>query len=121
MQLDRITADIPNDIAVATVVLDCTRESETGDQAVLTRWRDLRRELETQGADEPTLEELGERIRTISKAGGRHGRVLVATRGEILLDCTLGEPPAADEALYDRGPNAFALARVADEHVRYLV
>ncbi|MFH5822435.1 Vms1/Ankzf1 family peptidyl-tRNA hydrolase [Georgenia sp. AZ-5] len=121
MRLDRITADIPDDVPVATVVLDCTRESETGDQAVLTRWRDLRRDLEVQRADEATLEAIGERIRTISKAGGRHGRVLVGARGEVLLDCALSEPPAADEAIYDRGPHVFPLARVADEHVRYLI
>ncbi len=121
MRLDRITADLPTDIPLATVVLDATRESETGDQAVLTRWKDLRRGLEAQGADEETLEALGERIRTISKAGGKFGRVLVGARGEVVLDCTLSEPPAADEAVYDKGPSAFALARVADEHVRYLI
>ncbi|GAA1622751.1 baeRF2 domain-containing protein [Georgenia ruanii] len=121
MRLDRITADLPTDIPLATVVLDATRESETGDQAVLTRWKDLRRGLEGQGADDATLEALGERIRTISKAAGKFGRVLVAARGEVLLDCTLSQPPAADEAIYDKGPHAFALARVADERVRYLL
>lgn len=121
MRLDRITADLPADVPLATVVLDATRESETGDQAVLTRWKDLRRGLEGQRADEPTLAALDERIRTISRAAGKHGRVLVAARGDVLLDCALAEPPAADEAIYDHGPNVFALARAADEHVRYLL
>ncbi|WP_164737363.1 Vms1/Ankzf1 family peptidyl-tRNA hydrolase [Georgenia sp. SYP-B2076] len=121
MRLDRITADLPTDVPFATVVLDATRESETGEQAVLTRWKDLRRSLEGQGAPEDALEALEERVRVISRAGGQHGRVLVAAGGEILLDCSLAEPPAADEALFAEGPNAFALARVADEHVRYLL
>lgn len=121
MRLDRITADIPQDVPLVTVVMDATRESETGNQAVLTRWKDLRRSLEGQGADGPTLEALAERIRTISNAAGKHGRVLVAARGAVSLDCTLASPPAADEAIVDRGVNALALARVADEHVRYLL
>ncbi|MPV39074.1 baeRF2 domain-containing protein [Georgenia subflava] len=121
MRLDRITADLPTDVPLVTVVMDATRESETGNQAVLTRWKDLRRGLEGQGADEATLEALGERIRTISNAAGQHGRVLVGARGEVLLDCALATPPATDEALYEQGVNAFALARVADEHVRYLL
>ncbi|WP_043496939.1 Vms1/Ankzf1 family peptidyl-tRNA hydrolase [Georgenia sp. SUBG003] len=121
MRLDRITADLPQNVPLVTVVMDATRESETGNQAVLTRWKDLRRSLEEQGADGPTLEALGERIRTISNAAGKHGRVLVAAREEVLLDCTLATPPGSDEALVDAGVNALALARVADEHVRYLL
>jgi hypothetical protein len=121
MRLDLLTADLPTDVPFATVVMDATRESETGDQAVLTRWKDLRRSLEEQGADAATLDEIGERVRTISKAAGQHGRVLVAARGQILLDCALHEPPATDEAVWDHGASAFALARVADEHVRYLI
>jgi hypothetical protein len=121
MRLDRITADLPQDVPLVTVVMDATRESETGNQAVLTRWKDLRRSLEEQGADAPTLEALGERIRTISNAAGKHGRVLVAARDEVLLDCTLASPPGTDEAIVDTGVNALALARVADEHVRYLL
>jgi hypothetical protein len=121
MRLDRITAELPQDVPLVTVVMDATRESETGNQAVLTRWKDLRRGLEGQGVDGATLEALGERIRTISNAAGKHGRVLVAARGEVALDCTLAAPPGADEAIVDHGVNALALARVADEHVRYLL
>ncbi|GAA4423124.1 Vms1/Ankzf1 family peptidyl-tRNA hydrolase [Georgenia halophila] len=118
MHLDRITSDLPADVPLVTVVMDATRESETGNQAVLTRWKDLRRTLDGQ-IDDTTLEALGERVRTISNAAGKHGRVLVGARGEVLLDCVLGAPPAADEAVV--GLNAFALARTADEHVRYLL
>ncbi|UNX55859.1 hypothetical protein MF406_06410 [Georgenia sp. TF02-10] len=121
MRLDRITADLPTDVPLATVVLDATRESETGEQAVLTRWKDLQRTLAEKGADDGTLDALGERIQAVSRGGGQHGRVLVATRGEVLLDCALSTPPAADEAIWAPGPNVFALARAADEHVRYLV
>lgn len=121
MRLDRITADLPTDVPLVTVVLDATRESETGEQAVLTRWKDLRRSLQTQGASDATLEALDERMQAVSRAGGQRGRVLVAAGGAILLDCSLAAPPAADEAIVARTAPAFALARVADEHVRYLL
>lgn len=121
MRLDRITAELPTDVPLATVVLDVTREGETGDQAVLTRWKDVRRTLESQGADAATLEALDDRVRAISRSAGQGGRVLVAARGEVLLDCALRNAPATDAALLARGTDVLALARVADEHVRYLL
>jgi len=118
MHLDRITSDLPTDVPLVTVVMDATRESETGVQAVLTRWKDLRRGVEDQ-LDGETLAALDDRVRDISNAAGRHGRVLVAAGGQVHLDCVLAEPPAQDDAVV--GLNAFALARAADEHVRYLL
>ncbi|MHB1064437.1 MAG: baeRF2 domain-containing protein [Georgenia sp.] len=121
MQLDRITAALPTDVPLVTVVFDVTREGETGDQAVLTRWRDLRRSLETQGGDGATLDALDDRVRAISRAAGQGGRMLVAARGEVLLDRGLRAAPTSDEALVAYGTDVLALARVADEHVRYLL
>ncbi|MFC7405201.1 Vms1/Ankzf1 family peptidyl-tRNA hydrolase [Georgenia alba] len=118
MRLDRITADLPTDVPVTTVVLDATRESESGVQAVLTRWKDVRRGLEGR-IDAETLEAVDEQVRTISNAAGKHGRVIVAGGGAVLLDCVLRDPPPGDEAIV--GLNALVLARAADEHVRYLL
>lgn len=121
MRLDRFMATLPADVPLATVVFDVTREAETGDQAVLTRWKDLRRTLETRGADAATLEALDDRVRDLSRSRGHGGRVLVAARGEVLLDCPLRSAPAGDEAILEHGTDVFALARLADEHVRYLL
>lgn len=113
--------DLPPGEPVATVVMDSTRESETGEQAVMTRWRDLRRSLSKQGAGEALLDTLEQRVEVPTRVGTPHGRVLVATRGIVHLDGLLLAPPASDAAVLDRAPHAFALARLADCRVRYLV
>ncbi|WP_127571146.1 Vms1/Ankzf1 family peptidyl-tRNA hydrolase [Georgenia faecalis] len=122
MQIDWLTSLLPPDEDVVTVVLDATRESESGRQAVQTRWRDLRRTLEAQGAPADALTAIDERVERPTHVSGEHGRVLVASRAGLLVDRTLAGPPASDEAVVCRGgAGAFALARVADETVRYLV
>ena len=119
MKLD--LPELPADQLVATVVLDSTRESETGEQAVMTRWQDLRRSLTKQGAGSRLLDTIEERVDVPTRVGRPHGRVIIATEGQIHLDRVLLAPPASDGAVLDRAPHAFALARVADCRVRYLV
>ncbi|ROR73933.1 Vms1/Ankzf1 family peptidyl-tRNA hydrolase [Bogoriella caseilytica] len=117
MNLSTFTARLPQDVPLATVVMDASRDSETGAQTLTTRWKDLQRSLE--GLDAPTLEALDEEIRTVSRSGGKHGRVIIAGQGQVYLDKVLADPPAGDEATL--GQNPLALARALDDHVSYLL
>lgn len=122
MQIDWLTSLLPADEDVVTIVLDATRESEAGAQAVLTRWRDLRRTLEAEGAPADAVDAIHERIQVPTHVSGEHGRVIVAGSAGVLVDRALAGAPATDEAIVCRGgAAAFALARVADETVRYLL
>lgn len=112
---------VPNGSAVVTVVLDATREHESGDQTVHVRWQDLRRSLAKQAVGAPLLGVLEERISVPTRVNGPHGRLLVAAEDEVLLDRLLVHPPAEDCAVVGDSPHAFALARVADGAVRYLL
>lgn len=117
MQIDWLTDLVPDDDATVSVVIDATRESEQGTQTVQTRWRDLRRGLE--GVSAATLDHLDEAVKVPTHVAGKHGRVLVATPDGIVVDRVLAAPPVADTATI--GTCVTALARVADETVRYLV
>lgn len=121
MRLDWLTADLPTDAKLVTVVLDSTRESESGDQAVRTRWQDLRRALQAQHADPRALELIDERLSVPTHVGGRHGRVLVAGPDQIYVDRLLHQPLAASGAVCYSAPHAFPLARLADETVKFLL
>ncbi|HLS49978.1 MAG TPA: Vms1/Ankzf1 family peptidyl-tRNA hydrolase [Actinomycetaceae bacterium] len=120
MQIDWLTDQIPSDQPVITVVIDATRESEQGSQTVQTRWRDLQRGLSADGDIPPSLLDLlDEAMRVPTHVSGEHGRVLVATPDEIVIDRVLAAPPQSDMAT--RGICAATLARIGDETVRYLV
>ena len=121
MRLDWLTAHLPTDAELITVVLDSTRESESGEQAVRTRWQDLRRSLQAEGAGDDALAQLDEQLSVPSHVGGRHGRVLVAGPRAVYVDRLLHQGLADSGAVVYRGPHAFPLARVADETVRFLL
>src|SRR5690625_258643 len=119
MQLDWLTSQVPDDDQVVTVVLDATRDSEHDYQAVLTRWRDIRRSLEGRGVATPTLDHIDEQIRVPTHVSGKHGRVLVVSPNGVVIDRVLAQPPVADAGTL--GIDPFALASVADDTVAYLL
>jgi hypothetical protein len=113
--------DLPAGEPVVTVILDATRTSESGDQTVLGRWADLRRQLHKQGADGALLEAIEDAVSRPTWLSGPHGRVVVAAGDRVYLDRSLAAPPGVDRAVVGDAPHAFALARVADCGVRYLL
>ena len=88
----------------ATVYLDGSRNTESGTHEVELRWRGLRGELAERGADEATLGVL-EAAALDPDAPGRHGRILVAAGGQLLLDEPLHEVPATSTAAWDALPD----------------
>lgn len=88
----------------ATIYLDATRNTESGGREVRLRWSGLREELRRQGADERTLQAL-DAATEARDAAGRHGRVLVATHGKIVLDEQLPAPPLRAGASWSALPD----------------
>ncbi|TDE97274.1 hypothetical protein EXU48_03455 [Occultella glacieicola] len=113
--------ELPAGEPVVTVILDATRASESGDQTVLGRWADLRRQLHKQGADGALLEAIEDCVSRPTWLSGPHGRVVVAAGDRVYLDRSLASPPGVDRAVVGDAPHVFALARVADCGVRYLL
>lgn len=104
-----------------TVYLDATRGDESGYREVMNRWQGLRRSLKSQGAPEPTVELLEERVAEPTHASGPVGRFLIAKDAEVLVDRALETPPASDEAVYAGAPALRAAAAASDAHVNYFL
>ncbi|HJQ44265.1 MAG TPA: Vms1/Ankzf1 family peptidyl-tRNA hydrolase [Jatrophihabitantaceae bacterium] len=98
----------------ATVYLDASRNTENAEHEIELRWEELRRDLAVRGADDATLDALGEAALGPPGLPGRHGRVLVATEGEVLLDRPLHDPPDPSAASWDELPDV--LPYIADSN-----
>lgn len=78
----------------ATVFLDATRTSEAGAREVDLRWADVRKSLQSQGADEATLAALDRAIAGDASTSGRHGLVAISAAGALCFAATVPDPPA---------------------------
>ncbi|WP_182113518.1 Vms1/Ankzf1 family peptidyl-tRNA hydrolase [Actinotalea sp. JY-7876] len=121
MKLDSLKPLIHHDGPLTTVCLDATRGDESGDREVRNRWNGMRRALEQEGAPAQTLAALEEAVLRPTHVPGRHGRYLVASGSQILMDRVLAEPPVRDEAFHDGAPSLAPAVAAADEAVRYLL
>ncbi|WP_370619255.1 Vms1/Ankzf1 family peptidyl-tRNA hydrolase [Mumia qirimensis] len=121
MHFQWLTAQLPADEMLATVVMDASRDTEAGDRAVGARWSELRRSLDRQGITRDMAAVLEEQALQPTRGSGPHGRLIVAGSQGILMDRLLLFPPRKDEAVLSVGPDVFALAREADDTVRYLL
>ncbi|GAA4980685.1 hypothetical protein GCM10025734_83700 [Kitasatospora paranensis] len=97
---------------VVSVHLDTSREDQDADHRVATGWRALRRDLEQQGADEPTLLVLDGAVGGSPHLVGPQGESLFAADGRMLGAFTLARPPARDRAVV--GPVADPLETAFD-------
>ncbi|MGH1562702.1 Vms1/Ankzf1 family peptidyl-tRNA hydrolase [Mumia sp. DW29H23] len=121
MHFQWLTEQLPSDELLATVVMDASRDTESGDRAVAARWSELRRSLDGQGITPEMSAVLEEQALQPTRGAGPHGRLIVAGSAGILMDRLLLFPPRKDEAVLSLGPDVFALAREADDTVRYLL
>ncbi|MFD1826616.1 Vms1/Ankzf1 family peptidyl-tRNA hydrolase [Mumia zhuanghuii] len=121
MHFQWLTEQLPSDEMLATVVMDASRDTESGDRTVAARWSELRRSLDRQGITKEMAAVLEEQALQPTRASGPHGRLIVAGESGILMDRLLLFPPRKDEAVLSIGPDVFALAREADDTVRYLL
>lgn len=95
---------------IACAYVDTSRDIEDPDHAIELRWRQLRRELENQGADPATTTALDEVVGTDGDVPGPHGQAVFAAHGQLILAQELPEPPARDRARYSVLPDAMPLA-----------
>lgn len=117
MNIDWLTAQLPDSGDLVTVVIDASRDNESGAETVAARWSAVRSGAD--GVAPGTVDAIAEALRRPSGASGNHGRVLVAGPQGVYVDRVLATPPATDTLT--AGIDPLALARVADETVRYLV
>jgi hypothetical protein len=90
---DSISALYSHPGPFASVYLDATRASESGDTEVELRWRGLREQLATAGADDKTLQAIDQVAGAHLEVAGRHGQFVVAAGGQVLLDEVTRRPP----------------------------
>jgi Bacterial archaeo-eukaryotic release factor family 2 len=104
----------------ASVYLDATRAGENADHEVDLRWRALREQLESEGADQATLDAVATAIQEHPYQPGRYGLAVFAAEGEAVLVETLSAPPPSDHATFDVLPHAMPLVAARGEEVPYV-
>ncbi len=97
----------------ATAYLDTTSAVEGAAARIAARWRARREELSAAGADDATLDAMGE------AAGRDHGdgdgQVLVGCQGRLLLDVRLPAPPRRETTTFGPLPDVLPMiAQLAD-------
>lgn len=102
----------PADSEVVTVHVDTSREDQDADKRLELTWRDLRRMLEEQGADEPSLAALDTEVGASPHIVGPQGESLFAADGQVLGAFSLSRPPARNQGVV--GPLVDPLETVLD-------
>lgn len=103
----------------SSVYLETSRASEDAKKAVPLRWRELREELEKQGADAATLDAMGDAV--TSPALAAPGGAAFAASGRVLLSARLPRPPLRELARLAALPHVMPLLALAPARPPYLV
>jgi hypothetical protein len=104
--------DAPVTAEVVTVHVDTSREDQDADKRLELTWRDLRRMLEEQGADESSLAVLDPEVGASPHIVGPQGESLFAADGRVLGSFALSRPPGRNQGLV--GPLVDPLETVLD-------
>ncbi|WP_037606115.1 baeRF2 domain-containing protein [Streptacidiphilus rugosus] len=99
MELDLLRPLYEAEGPVVSVHLDTSRLDHDADKRLEVTWRDLRRELAAQGADEPSLAALDAAVGGSPHVVGPQGESLFAAGGVLLGAFTLSEPPPRNRAV----------------------
>lgn len=99
----------------ASVYVDTSRHTEdTPHERHLTAVA-LARDLDRQGADEPTCRAVREALDELQHSSEPNGRALFARAGEVVLDPPLARPPMRDSAHWAPLPHTAPLLELAGE------
>jgi hypothetical protein len=104
-----------------TVYLDASRDTESGQHEVETRWRDVRATLDAQGADTATLDAIGAAVDADRSSAGRHGLIVVAAGGDVGLHGRLRQPPAVSTGTFSPLPRLLPYLAQQSAQVPHLV
>ncbi|WP_150239905.1 baeRF2 domain-containing protein [Nocardiopsis quinghaiensis] len=111
-----------SDAPVASVHLDTSRDRTDAGKELELRWRHLREDLSSQGADKTTLDVLEEAVReSSSRAFGDHGQSLFASEGRLLGAYTLSEPPQQNRARLMPVPDPLPLVTDRGRYLPYVL
>lgn len=106
----------------ASVVLETNREAaDDAAHAIELRWRGLRTDLASAGADEPTLTALDAVVGRPSDEGGEQGQVAVAAAGDVLIDERVYRHPGPSVARWAELPEVMPILRSRAVQLAYLV
>ncbi|WP_045875939.1 hypothetical protein [Pseudofrankia sp. DC12] len=94
----------------ACAYLDTSTDVDDPRKAVELRWRHLRDDLRSQGADPAAITAAAAAVGCDLEVSGRHGQAIVAAQDRLALVEELAEPPARDSARYGPLPDMMRLA-----------
>ncbi|MFF0142829.1 Vms1/Ankzf1 family peptidyl-tRNA hydrolase [Streptomyces sp. NPDC005227] len=97
---------------VISVHLDTSREDQDAGKRIQVEWRNLRQQLERQGADPATLDVIEAEVGGAPEVVGPQGESLFAADGRLLGAYTLAAPPVRNRAVL--APIADAVDTVLD-------
>lgn len=123
------TMQIPDSISAlyrhpgpfASVHLDASRDTESGDTEVELRWRGLRDRLAEAGADDKSLRAIDEVAGAHAEVAGRHGQFVVAAGGDVLLDEPTRRPPPREFGRWSPLPHVLPYLVERSTQVPHLV
>lgn len=93
----------------ASVYLSTDRASATAAHMIDLRWRELRGQLEEQGADSETLAAVDAVVGSDRGMASPHGQAIFAAGGEVLLREELSSPNITDRATFAGVPDVLPL------------
>ncbi|EON32250.1 hypothetical protein GTC6_13841 [Gordonia terrae C-6] len=105
----------------ATIYIDDSHNTEDAAHTVELRWRALRAELESAGADPAVVESIGTTLLDGTPAVGPSGRALIAGPGGVLLDEHLSRPPVTPVARYSPVPYLVPLIEHGTSAPRHVI
>lgn len=79
----------------ASVYFDDTHDTPDAAEQLEAKWRDIRSSLEVEGASKDVIDTVENAILDRRPAVGRHGRAVIATNDQVLVNEPLIDPPQA--------------------------
>lgn len=98
MKLPWLKSVVEHDGPILSLYIDTTRTDPNADAELSIRWGQLRSKLAAAGAPAALLDEIDKTVRPPSAIGGRHGRAILASAEDILVNRVLPVPPHQDFA-----------------------
>lgn len=105
----------------ASVYLVTERADPEAEHAIGLRWRELRGQLEADGADEPTLEAVDAVVGSDRGQASPHGQAIFAAGGRVLLQAELSTPNVVDRAAFGQVPDILPFLAQSSDIPSYLL
>lgn len=122
MSLDFLKPVYASEGPYASVVLETGREAaDEAAHAIDLRWRGLRTDLATAGADDATLAALDDVVGRPAEQGDEQGQILVAASGTVLLHEHVFRHPGPSVARWDQIPHLLPVLRARAVELSYVL